>query len=681
MIVTCIAFRAAVALASPVDVSQPGPVNLNSGLVAWWTFNGKNIINNVGDSSGNGNNAFLLNFVATSTALVPGRTGQALNFASTTNVATTTSDLLGTGNLSISAWVYPNAIGGNSSGRIITNGKTELYVNTVNNTFSFQSDGSTAVNSANSSWISNKWVNVVVTRTSGGTANFYVNGVLSGSVNQNSGSPAAGAWTTIGNNNALAKAFGGIIDNLRIYNRVLASSEITRLYNTSGGGKVNVSQAGPINLNSGLIAWWTFDGKNMIQNVVDSSGQGHTGHFVSMPATSTVIVPGKIGQALKLTANPSTMAIQAPDTGFPSGNADRTTAIWFKTSCACASDVYMFGYGTASPNNTGWFIGIYNNGQFVFTNVGNVVQTTQFVNDNRWHQGVVVQRNSSSTLYIDGALSATTNGIPAALNTTLNNTVYIGNTVQSKPLDATLDDVRMYNRALSAREIYELYNATVGNKIDISQTGPGNLSGGLAAWWTFNGKNMIKNVGDSSGNGNNAFLKNFAATSTSVVPGRSGQALLFQPNTNVATTTSDILGTGAVSISAWVYPHSAGGNNAGRILTNGKTELFINSTNNTFSFQSDGSTAVNSANSSWRPTKWVHIVATRNAAGTASMYVNGVLSGSANQNSGTPTAGYWNSIGNNIANTNGFDGIIDNLRIYNRVLTPTEVGYIYHMGL
>src|SRR3989344_234944 len=34
-------------------------------------------------------------------------------------------------------------------------------------------------------------------------------------------------------------------------------------------------------LNTGLVGWWTMDGKNTINNISDSSGQGITGYLVS----------------------------------------------------------------------------------------------------------------------------------------------------------------------------------------------------------------------------------------------------------------------------------------------------------------------------------------------------------------------------------------------------------------
>ena len=95
-----------------------------------------------------------------------------------------------------------------------------------------------------------------------------------------------------------------------------------------------------------------------------------------------------------------------------------------------------------------------------------------------------------------------------------------------------IDDVRIYNRALSAAEILNLYRAGSA-KVNVSNTaatanGGGNLANGLVGgWWTFDGKNMINNVADSSGNGNNGDMIGFTSTSSAVVPGKLGQALKF----------------------------------------------------------------------------------------------------------------------------------------------------------
>jgi hypothetical protein len=59
----------------------------------------------------------------------------------------------------------------------------------------------------------------------------------------------------------------------------------------------------------GMVGHWTFDGKDMIKNVADSSGQGNNGYLVAA-ATSSQQVAGVMGQALKF--NGTTQYVNLP---------------------------------------------------------------------------------------------------------------------------------------------------------------------------------------------------------------------------------------------------------------------------------------------------------------------------------------------------------------------------------
>src|SRR5690348_11601333 len=80
---------------------------------------------------------------------------------------------------------------------------------------------------------------------------------------------------------------------------------------------VNVSQVGPSTLYSGLVGWWTLDGKNLLQNVTDSSGQGNNGRLLGITSTSSVTVQGKIGQALSFDASTDYVEIRKPGVTIP----------------------------------------------------------------------------------------------------------------------------------------------------------------------------------------------------------------------------------------------------------------------------------------------------------------------------------------------------------------------------
>ena len=81
-------------------------------------------------------------------------------------------------------------------------------------------------------------------------------------------------------------------------------------------------------------------------------------------------------------------------------------------------------------------------------------------------------------------------------------------------------------------------------------------------------------------------------------------------------------------------------------------------------FHRDATTLAFSA-SVFQLNTWYHIVCTSTDIGIANFYIDGVLSGTANQNSGTPTAGTTNIIiGNRNAGDRTFDGRIADLIVW-----------------
>ena len=134
-----------------------------------------------------------------------------------------------TGNISISGWINPLYIGG--SGRVFSNGKVMLYTN-PSGYLTFSRDGTTLINSGAGSIVINNWYHFVITSTSAGVTNIYINGVLSGTANQAAGTPASATTYYVGRATTAANYFNGAIDDLRIYDRILSQEEITLLYNT-----------------------------------------------------------------------------------------------------------------------------------------------------------------------------------------------------------------------------------------------------------------------------------------------------------------------------------------------------------------------------------------------------------------------------------------------------------------
>ena len=141
---------------------------------------------------------------------------------------------------------------------------------------------------------------------------------------------------------------------------------------------------------------------------------------------------------------------------------------------------------------------------------------------------------------------------------------------------------------------------------------------------------------DKSGNGNDGTL---TAGNGGFKYTERGQAMLFDGADTKIDTGSDFIGTSACTIRAWIKPYSYGEGNFGRIIDNVNTSLFLVNANRRVSFTSNGGTsAANGADDSISLNVWQRVCITRTSDGTTNLYVNGRQTGTANQNSGTPTA-------------------------------------------
>lgn len=148
---------------------------------------------------------------------------------------------------------------------------------------------------------------------------------------------------------------------------------------------------------------------------------------------------------------------------------------------------------------------------------------------------------------------------------------------------------------------------------------------------------------------------------------------------------ADFLGIGALTLAFWIKPSSLGEGGAGRVLGNGSTIVSMAAADAGYlrlRFRSESAGNALSSTKSFKPHQWVHVIITRDAAGVANFYINGVANGTVNQNSGTPALALGNFMigvqNTNLANE--FDGKIDGVRAFNRVLTAAEIANLYYDG-
>ncbi|MDO8508510.1 MAG: LamG domain-containing protein [Nanoarchaeota archaeon] len=203
-------------------------------------------------------------------------------------------------------------------------------------------------------------------------------------------------------------------------------------------------------------------------------------------------------------------------------------------------------------------------------------------------------------------------------------------------------------------------------------------------------------VKDMSGNGNDGSVFEAGVLAS----GKYGKAFNFDGvNDRITIVGSNSLNFGAnadksYTISAWINPRSLGGGGLGRIVdssnantegTNGYT-IYVKDAGagmNKIVVANNG-VAVESSSLDSLLNKWSYVSVIYNqVAGTATFYLNGLNVGTTNIGGPGVNTGLVNPIliGNRNGNDRGFDGYIDEVMMWDRVLTLNEVQQLYYSNL
>jgi hypothetical protein len=252
------------------------------------------------------------------------------------------------------------------------------------------------------------------------------------------------------------------------------------------------------------------DGKPDIVSADNNSSQ--IGVFLNTGNFPQIAV-GKLNQALVFnTASTITSANSqfafSSDSALQSSNAARTLALWFKTASSSSTGRYQyaFTYGTNSSSQAvqlgvGTDGTIGTNALFLSVN-GTILGTTPNLHDNQWHHAAATYNGTTWFLYLDGIFK-TSQAITT--NTVKTGIAYLGKNLigDSNFWNGSLDDLRIYNYALSATEVASLgKTSTVAVGISPIKKAVGS---DLMAYWSFDGKSMsTSTITDLSGNGRTA---------------------------------------------------------------------------------------------------------------------------------------------------------------------------------
>lgn len=362
-----------------------------------------------------------------------GNTNSALNISNTGTSATINGLPYGNSSRTVSFWAKLNVIQSPYN-------MTFSYGQSSNNSAIGGSFNSMTVDyfgyannfSASSSNSPSTWYHFVYVYD-GTTAKIYKDGVMLAS--------QAKTWNTINNNNIFKLGIGvggelnfdGAIDDLKIFNYVLTDTEINNLYTYNALAPSTGS----------AIYNFTFD--NSYYDVTSVNCFATAGTF-------TTDRSGNINSALQL----NSLGTEVSLPNLPIGNASRSVSVWIKMN-SYLSDNFLFSYGSPAVNQA-----------YGFSLKSNLVNNYAWANDlthatsiplSTWkHLVVTFDTNTDlASIYLDGVLI--TSAAKPDWNTANITNFYLGRTPQgANSFNGVVDDLKIYNYALSQTEITNLYN-------------------------------------------------------------------------------------------------------------------------------------------------------------------------------------------------------------------------------
>jgi gliding motility-associated-like protein len=216
----------------------------------------------------------------------------------------------------------------------------------------------------------------------------------------------------------------------------------------------------PSNLQNGLVGYWPFCG-----NANDMSGNGNNGIFMGNALFSS----DRNGNTNNSYIGDIYSGVDINNiNNFPFGNSARTISIWFQNQLPYSGgNRQLFAYG---DNNSGGRFGVYMDGLNIGVEHVNGGRITSYIPDIYWHNIIVRYPlngagTSSIEIYFDGILKNSSSFNPLNSLNTSNSYIHWIGTLGFSPgwlyaFNGKLDDIAIWNRALSPQEIQQLYNSS-----------------------------------------------------------------------------------------------------------------------------------------------------------------------------------------------------------------------------
>ena len=581
-----------------------------------------------------------------------------MNFnGSTSKVVVNNSDVLNSENATISFWIKATSLPVGGDAMVISNGGWQERMK-----IGLPSHGKILLTTKTNIGISDmdaggghelipgQWAHVVAVHD-GTTDKIFINGLLANSKAApgnllSTSRPLGLGYDAIDG----GSFFKGNLDELKFYNYALTDAEIATLYTTENTFSGS---------NDDLVADYSLNGNGDDDSQFENDAEGN--------ASATTNRFGWANNAMNFTGSDSLTAANSPQL-----NSDFATySFWIKMNALPATGedfiIANGGYQTRAK------ISVPSHGKVVFTTNADGIGDMDAGDGNNlvpgtWAHIAAVHDGVTDKIYFNGVLANTRNTTGPLKKT--NHKLGLGwNPFEhSNFLNGSLDDVNIFNRALNATEISDLYN---------SQKDAPVVGGNLVANYTFNGntEDVTSYNNDAQSDGaqlaNDRFDKANKAIEFDGVSSELTAANSPQQNSDYTT------------IAFWANPNSLPASGEAFLLSNGgwqqrwkislpghgKPVFSTKTANGNVDMDSDSKALV--------PGTWSHIAMVHDGTNDK-IYFDGVLvntrasAGALGSTTSPLGFGY-----NPIDGGNFYDGRLDEVRIYNVALNDAEIAALY----
>ena len=514
----------------------------------------------------------------------------------------------------------------------------------------------------------NKWTHIVVT-VSGTTVKAYLDGSL---FHTSTGTAlAAGSYPFIigaYTDNSSRQNVNGKIDQVRIFNKAISASEVSKLYN-NGAGEIaceHTATTTDVNYPVTNLAYYKLD--NSSKDSGKSRGKFNQG------ATFIGNSAGIVNTTLQLSSTAHSVSLWMKP-------QDLTATKWQIMFFSAFNGHPSFTLGKRPDKTTAFHYRNESSNEVYFT----------LSNANTWYHVVVTRNNSGSTVYVNGSSVATDSNSMGSYGSSAYEKASIGSNPNypAEYFDGTLDQIRVYNVALTATDVANLYN-------NETTTTAGTLAfpTGKTAIATYkldgDGVDISGNYSGSEGN-NIVYGYDGSDTNVEYTFGKYGQAAVFNGTSSYIDLPRELAdvwrAAGAFSTSLWF---KRDGNQTdttygGRIL-HILDDIYIRidiQTNNTIKalVVQPGPVYPETVSNVIPDGVWQHIVFTGDS-NSIKLYLNGVLVDSDSWNGAfityTNTNYKFNRLGYSGSGISYMKGQIDQVRFFTSALSAENVTKLYN---